>query len=31
MVEEISDIRPMVPPISLIAPTESCGRGLNAR
>ena len=30
MVEEISDIRPMVSPISLIAPTKSCGRGLDA-
>ena len=31
MVEEISDIRPMVPPISLIAVTEFLGRGLDAR
>ncbi len=31
MVEDISDIRPMVSPISLIAATGILGRGLNAR
>jgi len=30
MVEEISDIRPMVSPISLMAPTESCVAGLDS-
>ena len=30
MVEAISDMPPMVSPISLIAPTDSCGRGLDA-
>ncbi len=30
MVDAISDMRPMVSPISLMAPTDSSGRGLDA-